>query len=548
IVLHDYVGNLMHLRYLDLSYTAIEHLPDSVSTLYNLETLLLLGCRRLTMLPANMSNLVNLRHLDISGSRVTEMPAKFGRLKSLQVLTSFVVSSDGGSKVSELGELSELHGTLLIVNLQNVVDEREALNARLRRKKHLQELEFKWTTTTHDVQSETNVLEMLEPHQNVKRLKIQNFGGNKLPNWLGSSSFSSMVFLYLSECGSCLSLPSLGQLPSLRELYIAKMTSLQKVGPEFYGNAVEPFRSLKIMKFEDMPNWKKWSTIELEQSGGFPSLQELYIQRCPKQTRKLPHQLPSLDKLVITACQALTDSMPWVPRLRELELTGCDALVSLSEQMMQGNTCLQIMAINNCSSLVTIPRDGLPSTLRSLEIYECRNLQLVHPKSLMQESHYYHSLERLHLKSCCDSLISFPLSLFTKLEELHVQDCSNLQLISSAPNSLPYLRKLKLKECSKLAWFPEGGLPAMTSLTSLHISGLPSLTSLEHTGIQYIASLKILKIKACDNLASLPLHRLVTSLSHLTIRACPLLTLLCGRYTGEYWDMVSRIPSRVIED
>ncbi|TKY67948.1 putative disease resistance RPP13 protein 1 [Spatholobus suberectus] len=74
------------------------------------------------------------------------MSAKFGRLKSLRVLNSRVISSDGGSKVSELGELSELHDALLIVNLQNEVDAREAFNARLS-KKYLHELEFKWTTT-----------------------------------------------------------------------------------------------------------------------------------------------------------------------------------------------------------------------------------------------------------------------------------------------------------------------------------------------------------------------------------------------------------------
>lgn len=137
---------------------------------------------------------------------------------------------------------------------------------------------------------------------------------------------------------------------------------------------------------------------------------------------------------------------------------------------MQGNKCLQIIAINNCSSLVTISMNDLPSTLKSLEIYECKNLQLFHPRSLMLDSHYYFSLKKLHLR-CCDSLVSFPLSLFYKLEDLHVQHCNNLNFISYAPNStLPYFRKLKLKQCSKLSQFPEGGLhaPKLDSLSIIN--------------------------------------------------------------------------------
>lgn len=149
------------------------------------------------------------------------------------------------------------------------------------------------------------------------------------------------------------------------------------------------------------------------------------------------------------------------------------------------------MAINNCSSLVTIPRDSLLGRLSSLDINECMNLQLL---SSMQESHCYPALQRLHLK-CCDCLISFPLSPFTKLEDLLIEDCSNLELISCTVNSLPCLQKIKLKNC--------------------------------------------------DKLASLPLDKLVTSLSHLTISACPLLKVLCD---GKYHSLVSRIPNKVIQD
>jgi len=60
-LLPNSIGDLMHLRYFDFSETPILSLPDSIVSLYNLETLLLAGCTKLTLLPSNTSKLVNLR-------------------------------------------------------------------------------------------------------------------------------------------------------------------------------------------------------------------------------------------------------------------------------------------------------------------------------------------------------------------------------------------------------------------------------------------------------------------------------------------------------
>ena len=72
--LPDSIGKLIHLRYLDLSFSSVETLPKSLCNLYNLQTLKLYDCEKLTKLPSDMCSLVNLRHLDIYWNTIKEMP------------------------------------------------------------------------------------------------------------------------------------------------------------------------------------------------------------------------------------------------------------------------------------------------------------------------------------------------------------------------------------------------------------------------------------------------------------------------------------------
>jgi Leucine-rich repeat (LRR) protein len=48
------IGKLIHLKYLDLTYSTIETLPDSITRLWNLQTLKLKGCRILKNYPKTL--------------------------------------------------------------------------------------------------------------------------------------------------------------------------------------------------------------------------------------------------------------------------------------------------------------------------------------------------------------------------------------------------------------------------------------------------------------------------------------------------------------
>ncbi|KAF3642293.1 putative apoptosis-inducing factor -like protein B-like [Capsicum annuum] len=127
---------LQLLRFWDISHTKIKKLPDSIYVLYSLETLLLSSCKDLEELPLWMEMLINLRHIDISNTSCLKMPLHLSKLKSLYVLvgSKFLLGGRGGSRMEDLGELHYLYGSLSLLELQNVVDRREALRANIREK------------------------------------------------------------------------------------------------------------------------------------------------------------------------------------------------------------------------------------------------------------------------------------------------------------------------------------------------------------------------------------------------------------------------------
>ena len=81
----SFFKQLLGLKVLDLSYTNIENLADSVSDLVSLTTLLLKGCEKLRHVPS-LQKLRALRKLDLSNTTLEKMPQGMACLSNLRYL------------------------------------------------------------------------------------------------------------------------------------------------------------------------------------------------------------------------------------------------------------------------------------------------------------------------------------------------------------------------------------------------------------------------------------------------------------------------------
>ncbi|XVE62825.1 hypothetical protein DITRI_Ditri06bG0151100 [Diplodiscus trichospermus] len=270
--LPDFFENLKHLRHVDFSDTSIKCLPDSLCTLYHLETLILRRCKQLVKFPSKIGNLMELHYLDITDTTIEGMPLEVGKLLNLQRLSNFILGEDDGHLIRELKNLSNLSGDFCISGLKNVKSQ-DARVPMLNAKSGITRLTLqrRWSTyfdiminfDTSTKEEEERVMDFLCPQKNLKRLTIENYGGTKFSAWIADSSFKNLLSLKLSNCKNCKSLPSIGRLPQLKNLVIHGFNQVNQVSVEFYGeNELNAFALLERLHFESLPEWEKWEPCE----------------------------------------------------------------------------------------------------------------------------------------------------------------------------------------------------------------------------------------------------------------------------------------------
>ncbi|KAM4084907.1 hypothetical protein ACB094_08G168300 [Castanea mollissima] len=211
-----------------------------------------------------------------------DTPKKFEALCKAKDLRTFI-SLEMKEEDKDEDEDEEFY---LTKKLQNVINSTNALNAKLKDKEHLKELTLEWEAPNDIIsQSERDVLNNLQPHTSLTMLVIKNYSDTSFPNWVGDSSFSNITVVHLNSCRNCSSLPSLGHLPSLQDLFIFGFDEVVTVDADFYGSGsnytIMPFQSLKILRFEAMSKWEEWSPYHGEgkdEGGAFPSLQKLFLK------------------------------------------------------------------------------------------------------------------------------------------------------------------------------------------------------------------------------------------------------------------------------
>ncbi|KAL4632024.1 hypothetical protein ACB092_04G022100 [Castanea dentata] len=477
--LPDSIGCLVHLRLLHISRAAMGELPNSITKLYNLQTLRLEDCYNLT------------KHMHVDHHYKYRPLKDMGNLKRLRTLPFFIVGQDAGEQIKELGCLNQLSGELDIRRLENA---------------KMNQVRFYWSLYADRKVNHCNdeeVLEGLCPHQNLKSLKIYGFSGKKFPSWM-SSHFDYLIQINLEDCENC-----------EQALKIGGMDDVTCIGVEFYG-----MRSNKLVEWKDALEVTSARVV-------FPCLEELTIEYCG--------QLKGAPYVNNTALESISSNLTTLKSANICRVSGHTfapgQLFCTSIQSLRISDCGELSSIWDTSQpIISLEELTIRNCLRCLDINECE--LYIH----LQE---FHSLAQLEIYRC-RNLKSIPdLGEFniTRLPEGSLKCLKSLAIGGYCElDVFP-----KLEGWAKLNSLP-GEIQQFTALETLLIEGFDGIETLPEW-LGNLSSLKILDIGFCDNLMYLPTTttRLI-KLEELRIRFCYELKQRCAKGSGEEWFKIAHIP------
>ncbi|KAB2032670.1 hypothetical protein ES319_D05G391500v1 [Gossypium barbadense] len=396
---YSFFTNMPCLRVLNLSFTWIESLPNSISELKNLTTLLLSCCSGLRDLPC-LSMLQELKKLDLFGTKIEEVPEGMDMLIKLRYLRLQVFS------------LKEIPAGLLpkLVHLQHlgfdVYNEKTSLKAE--EMEPLKKLEC-FTGRFENI-NEFNkfISSMQQSKKNLIKYHLQVGSTSRLltgdktvtifgvQNWEGELIMHPIEIqeLNIIRCDYSRNLvddnSSFKNAIDLRVCRISECEGIECVVSlsSFASSSAHPFQSLEVLYLCDLPKLSALimkgegigsaTTSTVAPSATFSHLKKITISKCSSIKTLLPHwllpNLQNLEEISVSFCDEVVEILG--AATSEVEEKGSDALIKFHLPKLRE---LKLLYLPNLKSICSKSGVMVCDSLQLIQVLNCYKLKRIPP-------------------------------------------------------------------------------------------------------------------------------------------------------------------------
>ncbi|TYI84850.1 hypothetical protein E1A91_D05G395200v1 [Gossypium mustelinum] len=394
--------NMPYLSVLNLSSTKIKSLPNSISELKNLTTLLLCGCSKLRDLPC-LSMLQELKKLDLFGTKIEEVPEGMDMLLKLRYLDLSVRT------------LKEIPAGLLpkLVHLQHLGFNRQ-ISLKAEQMEPLKKLEC-FTGRFEDI-NELNkfISSMQQSKKNLIKYSLQvgsySVGSAFMPrrrdktvtiggvqSWEGELIMHPIEIqeLYILKCDYLRNLvDDNSSFKNAIDLRICRIYGCEGIEcvvslSSFASSSAHPFQSLEVLDLQFLPKLSalimkdagigQATTSTVAPSATFSHLKRIEVYSCSSMKTLLPHwllpNLQNLEEIYVDGCSQLVEILG--AATSEVEEKGSDALIKFHLPKLRK---LELWRLPNLKSICSKSGVMVCDSLQLIKVFGyCDKLKRIPP-------------------------------------------------------------------------------------------------------------------------------------------------------------------------